>query len=243
MRGTEGGKRQIVAMGGGGFLMEPENPLLDQYVLAQVSSPRPTVLYLPTAQGDSYDSIARFHNAFERFECTPRVLTIFRPSWRRQCEDIETTILSSDLVYVAGGNTRAMLAVWREFGVDAVLRKAWERGIVLTGVSAGALCWFAEGHTDSDPRGLARMSCLGFLKGSFSCTFGDDPRRRPSYVELVRSGQMKPGYGVDTGAALHFVDGELRKAVSSRRNAGARLFSGDGGRLKESPVAVEYLGS
>ena len=203
---------------------------------------RPTVLYLPTAQGDSYDSIARFHNAFERFNCTPRVLAVFRPAWRRQPEDFEAAIVSSDIVYVAGGNTRAMIAVWREFGIDIALRKAWERGVVLAGVSAGALCWFEEGHTDSDPRGLAKMGCLGFLKGSFSCTFNDDPRRRPSYMELVRSGQIKPGYAVDTGAALHFVDHGLHKAVSSRPNAGARRFSAEKGDLEESPLTVEYLG-
>jgi dipeptidase E len=238
-----GGTKQIVAMGGGGFLMEPDNPLLDQYVLSQVAKPRPTVLFLPTAQGDSHESIAKFHDAFERFDCTPRVLAVFRPSWRRQSENFETAIVSSDVVYVAGGNTRAMLAVWREFGIDAALRKAWERGVMLAGVSAGALCWFEEGHTDSDPRGLARMNCLGFLRGSFSCTFNDDPRRHPSYVDLVRGGKMKAGYGVDTGAALHFVDEKLHKAISSRERARARRFSAEEGGVKESPLVVEYLGS
>jgi len=112
--GPQGGhvSTHIIAMGGGGFMMKPDNPLLDDYVLAQATSPRPRVLFLPTAQGDSHDAIARFYNAFERFACVPTLLSIFRPFGRP--DNFETAILSSDVVSVAGGTTRAMIAVWRE---------------------------------------------------------------------------------------------------------------------------------
>jgi dipeptidase E len=229
----------IIAMGGGGFMIEPDNPLLDEYVLAQAASPRPRVLFLPTAQGDSHDAIARFYNAFERFACVPTLLSIFRPFGRP--DNFETAILSSDVVYVAGGTTRAMIAVWREYGIDIALRKAWERGVVLAGLSAGALCWFEEGHTDSTPGGLSKMDCLGFLQGSLSCHFDGDPKRRPSYSQLVVSGRIRPGYAVDDGVALHFIDGKLYCAVSSRPNAGARFFSVENGELREVPLAVRYL--
>jgi peptidase E len=105
----------IIAMGGGGFMMEPDNPLVDEYVLAQATSPRPKGLFLPTAQGDSHDAIARFYHAFERFACVPTLLSIFRPFGRP--DNVETAIISSDVVYVTGGATRAMLAVWRVYGI------------------------------------------------------------------------------------------------------------------------------
>jgi dipeptidase E len=229
----------IIAMGGGGFMMEPDNPLLDEYVLSQARSPRPRVLFLPAAQGDSHDAIARFYNAFERFACVPTLLSIFRPFGRPG--NFEAAVLSSDVVYVAGGATRAMSAVWREYGIDIGLRKAWERGVVLAGPSAGALCWFEEGHTDSTPGGLSKMDCLGFLQGSLSCHFDGDPKRRPSYSQLVVSGQIRPGYAVDDGAALHFIDGKLSCAVSSRPNAGARFFSVEHGKLREVPLTVRHL--
>ena len=232
-------RTQIIAMGGGGFMMEPDNPLLDEYVLAQATSPRPRVLFLPTAQGDSHDAIARFYNAFERFACVPTILSVFRAFGRP--DNVETAILSSDVVYVAGGATRAMIAVWRAYGIDLALRQAWERGVVLAGLSAGALCWFEEGHTDSTPGGLSKMDCLGFLKGSFSCDFDSDPKRRPSYTQLVVTGRIRSGYAVDNGVALHFVDGEFSCAVSSRLNAGARYFSVERGALREVPLPVKYL--
>ena len=230
---------QLIAMGGGGFMMEPDNPLLDEYILAQAPSRCPRVLFLPTAQGDSHDAIARFYNAFERFACVPTILSVFRPFGRP--DNFETAILASDVVYVAGGATRAMIAVWRAYGIHLALRKAWERGVVLAGLSAGALCWFEEGHTDSTPGGLSKMDCLGFLKGSFSCHFDGDPKRRPSYAQLIVGGHIRPGYAVDDGVALHFVDGEFSCAVSSRPNVGARFFSVESGALREVPLTVKYL--
>jgi dipeptidase E len=102
-------RTQIIAMGGGGFMMEPDNPLLDEYILAQAISPCPRVLFLPTAQGDSHDAIARFYNAFERFACVPTILSIIRPFGRP--DNFDTAILWRDVLYIAGGATRAMIAV------------------------------------------------------------------------------------------------------------------------------------
>ncbi len=112
---------------------------------------------------------------------------------------------------------------------------------MLAGLSAGALCWFEEGHTDSTPGGLSKMDGLGFLKGSFSCHFDGDPKRRPSYTQLVIGRHIRPGSAVDDGVALHFVDGELFCTVSSRSHASARFFSVGSGTLREVPLAIRYL--
>src|SRR5581483_2471160 len=139
--------RQIVAMGGGGFSMEPDNPLLDRYVLdlARVASPR--VCFIPTASGDAADYIARFTAAFERLPCRPNVCSLYAPPH----EDLRSFILAQDIFYVGGGNTRNLLALWREWGLDAMLREAWQGGAVLAGLSAGMICWFESGVTDSVP--------------------------------------------------------------------------------------------
>jgi putative intracellular protease/amidase len=137
-------QRQIIAMGGGGFSMEPDNLLLDRYVLQQARMPNPTVCFLPTASGDSDGYIGRFYSAFTTLPCRPRHLSLFR-----QPRDLAGFVAECDVIYVGGGNTRNMLAIWRACELDRMLRAAWESGTVLCGVSAGAICWFEQGHTDS----------------------------------------------------------------------------------------------
>src|SRR5690606_24677021 len=133
--------RQIIAMGGGGFSMEPDNTLLDEYILCQSKAKKPNICFIPTASGDSDGYIQRFYNFFEKKECKPFHLSLFKGHTDR----IEEFILSHDIIYVGGGNTRNMLVLWREWGVDKFLRKAYENGVLLCGISAGSICWFEEG--------------------------------------------------------------------------------------------------
>src|SRR5262245_2380311 len=176
--------KQIIAMGGGGFSMEPDNLALDRYVLEQTRKPRPRVCFVPTASGDSLDYINRFYASFQTLDCEPSYLAVFSGptgSWRDY-------ILEQDVIYVGGGTTRNLLAVWREWGLDEILREAWARGIVLTGISAGSICWFEDGITHSIPGSLTPLRCLGFLKGSNCPHYDGEADRRPAFHRLLREG-------------------------------------------------------
>ncbi len=137
--------KQIIALGGGGFSMEPENSLLDKYILQQSMKKNPKICFLATASGDSENYISRFYHFFEKQDCQPSHLSLFNPSTR----NIESFLLDKDIIYVGGGNTKNLLVLWKEWGLDTILKKAWEQGIILAGISAGSICWFEEGVTDS----------------------------------------------------------------------------------------------
>lgn len=231
------GKPQIIAMGGGGFSMEPDNPLLDEYFLSQTGRPRPAVCFLPTASGDADGYIVKFYAAFGKLPCQPTHLSLFRPP-----EDLESFILSRDAIYVGGGNTKNMLALWHEWKLPRILRKAWRQGIVLGGISAGSICWFEEGLTDSIPSKLTALTCLGFLKGSNCPHYDGEPRRRSTYQRLIKSGKMKQGLAVDDGVALHFVGKKLAHVVSSRPSAAAYTVKRSDSGVEETEITTQYLG-
>jgi peptidase E len=230
--------RQIIALGGGGFSMEPENPLLDLYILNQSGKKNPKICYVPTASGDSDICISWYYNFFEKQECRPSHLSLFKPPTR----DLEGFLLDKDIIYVGGGNTRNLLVLWKEWELDTIMRKAWEQGILLAGVSAGSICWFEEGVTDSYGDRLEPLKCLGFLKGSNCPHYDGETDRRPSYHELVASNKIKPGIATDDGVAIHYIEQEVCKIVSSRPNAKAYKVYYDE-KVKEIELETEYLGS
>jgi peptidase E len=236
-------ERIIVAMGGGGFSMEPENPLLDDHVLALARQnrgrDRPRVCFVPTASGDSPSYIASFYIAFAR-----RTEASHLPLFMRTGEDITTFLLEQDVIYVGGGNTENMLAIWRIHGVADALRAAWESGIVLTGLSAGSLCWFETGTTDSFGPALARLSGgLGLLSGSHAPHYDGEENRRPVYQRLVAEGVIPAGYAADDGAALVFRGTDLAEVVTSRPEARAyRVERGPDGAAVETALPTRYLG-
>jgi peptidase E len=212
-------------MGGGGFLMEPDNPRLDRWILSLARRPRPRVLYIATAAGDADHSHARFYDAFRRHDCEPSHLPLFT----RVHRDLRDVVLSQDVIYVCGGNTANMLAVWRVHGVDVLLREAWESGTVLSGVSAGAICWFESGVTDSFGPDLQPLhGALGFLPGSFCPHYDGEPARRPAYTHAIASGALPPGYAADDGAGVLFEDTTLVKVGTSRPHAAAYRVDRDG---------------
>ena len=229
---------QIIALGGGGFGSEPDNPALDLFILEQARVPTPRVCFIPTARGDDPAYLDRFHTAFSRYDCDRSHLLFFD-----RTPELRSTILGQHVIFVGGGNTKSMLAVWREWGVIELLREAWESGIVLSGVSAGAICWFDQGLTDSFANDLTVLDCMGFLEGSCSPHYDGEAERRPSYQRLMGEGGVVPGIALDDGAAAHFVDGQLSEVVTSRPNAKAYSVSFKDEAIVESPIPVRYLNS
>lgn len=230
--------QQIIAFGGGGFSMEPENPLLDRYILSQTGKERPRVCFVPTASGDSAEYIGRFYNSFNQMSCEPSHLSLFDPHTR----DIEGYVMGLDVVYAGGGSTKNMVALWREWGLDAIFKKALESGVILAGLSAGAICWFDEGVTDSYHGELSSVRCLGYLGGSACPHYDSDERRRPAYHRMVMSREMRPGYGMDDGAAMHFIDGSLARNVSSRPDSKVYWIDRHEHDTSETVLETQYLG-
>lgn len=230
--------RQIITLGGGGFSMEPENPLLDLYILKQSGKTTPKICYVPTANGDSDICIKWFYDFFKQQNCKPSHLSLFKPPTR----DLEGFLLEKDIIYVGGGNTRNLLILWKEWGLDVIMGKAWKQGILLAGISAGSICWFEEGVTDSYGDELETLNCLGFLKGSNCPHYDGESNRRPYYHEFIASGKIKSGIAADDGVAIHFIEDDIRKIVSSRPNAKAyKVYFDD--NVKEIELETEYLGN
>jgi dipeptidase E len=228
-------ERHVVALGGGGFATD-DDPRLDDFVLRLTGRDRPRVCFLATAQGDAADYVVDFYEAFrERTE--PAHLTLFG----RPRRDIRDFLLAQDVVYVGGGNTANMLAIWRVHGVDQVLREAWQRGIVLAGMSAGSICWFEWGVTDSFGDELASLRCLGFLPGSNCPHYDGEPERRPAFRGLVESGEVPAGVAADDGVGLHFVGTELAEAVTARPEAGAYAVERGENGVVERSITVRRL--
>lgn len=218
--------------------MESGNPLLDDYVLGLAKAERPRVCFLPSASGDADHYVVRFYRAFPADRCEASHISLFR---REQGPaDLRQHLLSQDLIYVGGGSVVSLLGVWRAHGIDEALREAWEAGVVLCGLSAGSLCWFAESVTGFHgvPR---RVRGLGLLPFSNCVHYGPDSSRREAYHRFLREG-MCSGYAAEDGAALHFCETELTRVVASRPTArGYRLELMDR-RVEEAPIPAVYLG-
>ncbi|MBC7716652.1 MAG: peptidase E [Pseudorhodobacter sp.] len=206
--------RRILAIGGGGFLMDDPRGLQERYLVSLCRSVTPKVLYLGTASGDSERAQLKFMKAFTALGCVANTLPFFPYEMKR---DYVAEVLAADLVYVGGGNTPAMLAVWREFGFDQALRQAYEAGTVLAGISAGANCWFENYITDSVPGGGSRPG-LGWLPGTF-CPHLDSEAWRQPLLEAT------PGRAVGAGenVAALFEDEAWIEAVSSATSATAAM--------------------
>jgi len=220
--------------------MEWGNTLLDDHVLSLTGAEHPKVCFLPTASGDADHYVVRFYRAFPASACQPSHVSLFRRE--TGVGDVHAHLLSQDLVYVGGGSLVSLLGTWRAHGIDEVLRKAWQSGVVLCGGSAGSLCWFqhvVSGFHEGPPR---RLSGLGFLPYSNAVHYSDEAGRRTAFLDAVGDG-FPPGFGVGDGAALQFVGTELAGVVSSRPAAQARYASvSAAGDVVEEVLPVRYLG-
>lgn len=229
-------KPQIIAIGGGSFTVEPENPRLERYVLAQTRKRSPKVCFLGAATGDADTYVAKFYEAFTRLGCRPTHIPLFA-----RTPDLLRALLSQDVIYVGGGNTKSMLAVWREWGIPLILREAWRRGIVLTGVSAGAICWFKFGVTDSWAGRLAALPGTGFLPGTCCPHYDSEKERRPAVHRLVASREISTTLALDDGAAAHFVGRTLLRVVSARPKARGYEIRRKGSAAVEMPLRAVIL--
>jgi len=220
--------------------MEPENPLLDRFVLSLARSARPRVCFVPTASGDSEAYVASFYRAFSALDCRPTDLQLFA----RTVSDLRAFVLEQDVVYVGGGSTANLLAVWRTHGLDRVLAEAWGEGVVLCGISAGMNCWFSGSVTDSfDIARLAPLKDgLGLLAGSACPHYDGEGQRRPAFRELVAAGELADGWAADDGAALVFAGEELEETVGSRPDAGAYRVERAPTGVEERRLPARYLG-
>jgi dipeptidase E len=231
---------QIVAMGGGGFSMEPENLLLDKYVLSLARKrPKTRICFLATASGDSDSYIERFYASIGKLDVVPAHLPLFTLT----IPDIREFLLEQDVIYVGGGNTLNMLLIWRERDIDTILREAAENGTVLCGVSAGSICWFQSGVTDSlVAQAFLPIQCLGWLPGSNCPHYDSEANRRPVYHDLIEKGFLPSGYATDDGVGLHFVGTRLTRIVSSRVAARAYEVRLIGSEVTETELLPRYLG-
>ena len=150
---------KIFVMGGGGFAMEPENLLLDKYLLSLANKECPKICFIGTASGDSQNYIDRFYESYRLLNCRSTHLSLFKPHTR----DIESFILDQNIIHVGGGNTLNLLCLWKEWQLDKILSRVLKNGVILSGMSAGMICWFNQGLTDSKGIGLEPLDCLGFL--------------------------------------------------------------------------------
>ncbi len=217
--------------------MEPRNPRLDRYIFGLTKKARPRICFVATASGDSRDFVRRFYLAMEKHRCIPSDLPLFR----RDARDIGKFLLEQDVIYVGGGNTANLLAVWRLHGVDRAMRAAWKRGVVLCGLSAGMICWFESSVTDSFGPLRELQDGMGLLPGSACPHYDGEAKRRPTYRALVQRKVLPAGVAADDGAAIHYVGRRIRRCVSSRPNARAYRVELRGGKVVEEVMPTDFL--
>lgn len=224
--------KQIFVMGGGGFTRDKELKF-EKYLLSLCDVAHPKIGFLPQASNESKDYILKFYQSFLSLGAQPMWVSLFGrvdASWKDQ-------LLQQDIIYVGGGNTRSMLALWKEWGVDELLYDAYQRGIILSGLSAGMLCWFEQGVTDS-VWPLSIVKGLGMIPGSGCPHFDTESERQDFYIKSVAAGLLKPGYALYDDTGVHFVDGVFHKAVKTKTGKKVKYINQDG---TEKIIETELL--
>jgi aminopeptidase N len=201
-------KGHIIAIGGGGFGRNPNHRKIEKYILELTGKEKPNVVFFPTASAENQDYIIKFYKCFTKMNCEPSHVTFFQRTPR-----LDSIINKADVIYVGGGNTKSMLAVWQEWKLDKLLLKAYNNGKILCGVSAGAICWFEQGITDSWASNLNVMDCLGFLPEMACPHYQEEKDRRPDVHKMLKQGKCGSGWAIDGGAAIHFKNGKYYKSI------------------------------
>ena len=200
---------QIIAIGGGGFGRNSKHNKVEKYILNQSDISNPNILFIPTASAENDHYIVNFYDCFSKLDCQPNHLSLFKRTPR-----LDGLINKADIIYVGGGNTKSMLGVWREWKLDILLKKAYHNGKILCGVSAGAICWFDNGITDSWASNLNILNCLGLLEGMCCPHYQEELDRRPSLHKILKKGELTFCWAIDGGAAIHFKNGLYFKSLS-----------------------------
>ena len=167
--------RNIIAIGGGGFGRNPGEGVIEEYILKQTRKKKPNICFIPTATGDNDAYKVNYYETFYKLACNPTHLDFFK-----RTPDLKKLISNQDAIFVGGGNTKSMLAVWREWQLDKFLKKAYRAGTIMSGVSAGAICWFQNGITDSWSSNLKVMTCMNLIKGCCCPHYDEEPERKPT---------------------------------------------------------------
>lgn len=235
--------RRILAIGGGGFMMEDAASPVDKLIRDLTGKAHPRVCYLSTPSGDLPAHIDKFHQAYGDIGCETSHLAFFRQPSPKAIPptDYRTRILQQDAIFVGGGNTKSALAVWRAWELDEVLREAWESGILLAGMSAGAMCWFEAGLTDSFWGGAHRpLQCLGFLPGGCAVHYGSDPKRRETVHAAQRARAIPPSIAIDDFAAVLYADKSIERVFSWRADSTAYQVHLDGNAVVETALVSAH---
>ena len=203
----------IISIGGGGFGRNISSSLIEKYILSLSVNECPRICFLPTATGDNDSYIVRFYSVFTRLNCIPTHIEFFS-----RTIDINDHIMKQDIVFVGGGNTKSMLAVWSDWGMNNILKKAYQKGVIMSGVSAGAICWFTQGVTDSWDDELRIIPCLDFIKGTCCPHYDEEPERVPFVEKLLKDHKLKNCISIEGGSALHVIDGIPCKNVCFKNN-------------------------
>ena len=221
-------KKQIIAIGGGGFGRNPGEGVIEKYILDQANKKSPNICFIPTATGDNEAYKVNYYATFSKLQCKPTHLDFFK-----RTPDLKSLIQAQDVIFVGGGNTKSMLAVWKDWQLNEILREAYEAGVIMCGVSAGAICWFDRGVTDSWSKELKIMDCLGFVTGVCCPHYDEEPERKPFVSKSLSKKVMDSCYSVDGGCALHMIDGEPFKSIVFKKKKNAFLVTMDNSVLNE----------
>ncbi|WP_428331251.1 Type 1 glutamine amidotransferase-like domain-containing protein [Mucilaginibacter sp.] len=211
------------------------------YMISLTGKDKPKVCFLPTASGDNQFYIDYWFKTAKDLPVEPFVQKVFISSSEQKLS-FEESLLGMDAILVPGGNTLDMMALWKIHGIDLVLKKAWEKGIVLTGSSAGAVCWFQQGLSDSRPKQLSAVDGLGFFEGSCCPHYHSTNERSTVYQEMISKGTIMPGYGLDNNAGLYFENNKIARVIASDKTSKVYKVSAEGGKIVETALDAEVLG-
>jgi peptidase E len=216
-------KKQLLIYGSGRHTV----PFL-RYIAKATGKENPNMCFIPTASGDDAEYIASFHDVCSQLDVNPHVLPVWINSYDQK-ETFEEVIFKMDAIIVGGGNTLNMLAIWKVQGIDIALKQAYDQGVVMGGGSAGSLCWFNGGTTDSRPKELSIVVGMRFIDKSHCPHYNSEPSRRPLYHTNIQSGLLTEGYACDDRSAIHFINGEIYKSLSlDEENHSYYVFEKDG---------------
>ncbi len=224
--------RQIIAIGGGGFGRNPGEGIIEKYILDQAESKKPNICFIPTATGDNDSYKVNYYSTFSRFSCNPTHIDLFK-----RTPDLKKIIENQDIVFIGGGNTKSMLAVWRDWDLDSTLVDAYHRGVVMSGVSAGAICWFNKGITDSWENDLFLLPCLGIVNGSCCPHYDEEKNRRPAVMKMLKEGLLKDCFCIEEGSALHFKNDDLYTNVSFSEKKKSYITKWENGSFIEKEIS------
>ena len=209
----------IVAIGGGGFGRNPNKPVIEDYIVNLSPAKKPKIAFFPTASAEDVQYIKNFHIAFSKLNCIPQDISLFKKT-----PDLELIIDDSDIIYVGGGNTKSMLAVFKDWRLDKMIINAYKQGKILSGVSAGAICWFERGITDSWASELKVLDCLGLIQGTCCPHYDGEENRRPSVEAFLKNKTLEECLCIEDGAAAHFENGSFKTAISFFKSKNKNVY-------------------